>query len=513
MFGKYFTDSFVALIIVLGIWAYFRYTKPLKTMTNQIDDIINIIYEKKNNGDSYEDILIDTKKYIENKEGVIYKQFEKFVNDNRKKYTVSKFFNPYIMLHEVSKRNIAELVPGFLTALGILGTFLGLSSGLPTDIASSADMTKTLQPLMSGMSLAFTTSIYGILASVVWNYVDKRAYKLANYKLYTLVEELEHLVDFKITDERIELIENYNCEQAESLKKLATDLSAEMQNILVPGIQEGISNAFTENMLPSFEKMEESITLFTENASKAQTEGVSEIVDSFVESMNNALGGQFDNLAETIKELCEWQKETAKDLDILIKEIKQTSENQIELNKSTENIVIKLEEYYASINESNQMLLNHINVLDEMGNSISESSKLTHDLFTQTISRYEGIDENNRIYFDKMTEAINKMDSQWMDILEVMEQKNITLKESTNEFGNNLHEGLRKTFEEYDSSLTDILRHLKGTIEDIKKSADESRTFIVESNEGLSRAVDEISRTIDNIPRKIEVEFDRNIAR
>ena len=72
-------------------------------------------------------------------------------------------------------RNILNQVAGALTGLGILGTFIGLSIGLEGfATGSTAEITESIAPLMSGIKVAFHTSIYGMIFSLVFNYVYKR---------------------------------------------------------------------------------------------------------------------------------------------------------------------------------------------------------------------------------------------------------------------------------------------------------------------------------------------------
>lgn len=63
-------------------------------------------------------------------------------------------------------------ISGTMTGLGILGTFIGLSLGLGSfngdDIYTISD---NVGPLLSGMKVAFHTSVYGILFSLIFNFV------------------------------------------------------------------------------------------------------------------------------------------------------------------------------------------------------------------------------------------------------------------------------------------------------------------------------------------------------
>ncbi|MDE2871856.1 MAG: MotA/TolQ/ExbB proton channel family protein [Gemmatimonadota bacterium] len=70
-------------------------------------------------------------------------------------------------------RNLGSLpnaLPGVFTAVGLLGTFVGIAMGLadiePT--AAAENLMEGIRTLMSGMSTAFVTSIVGITFSVWW---------------------------------------------------------------------------------------------------------------------------------------------------------------------------------------------------------------------------------------------------------------------------------------------------------------------------------------------------------
>ena len=96
---------------------------------------------------------------------------------------IDDFFNAN-QLDEIGISGICDLIPGTMTGLGILGTFLGLVLGISGfDTASTEAITSSISGLLSGMGTAFLTSIVGVFFSLVFSYLHKIIYDYANKNL------------------------------------------------------------------------------------------------------------------------------------------------------------------------------------------------------------------------------------------------------------------------------------------------------------------------------------------
>ena len=88
---------------------------------------------------------------------------------------VTEYINEDTIIYATGGTRLAELTPGILVSLGILGTFLGLVMGL-SGLTLSASDTSTLlagmEKLIAGMSTAFLTSIAGVVASIAFNLLN-----------------------------------------------------------------------------------------------------------------------------------------------------------------------------------------------------------------------------------------------------------------------------------------------------------------------------------------------------
>lgn len=103
-------------------------------------------------------------------------------------------------------------IPGTLTGLGILGTFLGLLLGLRQTVFSSGESTlSSIGVLLSGVRLAFYTSIAGVILSILFTLLtaalkrgmyDEKEQFLLDFHHYILPSPEEQLRSQEIAFER-----------------------------------------------------------------------------------------------------------------------------------------------------------------------------------------------------------------------------------------------------------------------------------------------------------------------
>ncbi len=180
-------------------------------------------------------------------------------------------------------------IPGTLTGLGILGTFLGLSMGLATfngtDILAVSD---SMGPLLEGMKVAFHTSIYGIFLSIVFSFIYKRAMMDA----YHAVEQFRKAF----------------CQYA--VPACGTEDEDTSAMIL-----------YQANMVNLLKQMLETL----KQEGREQTKGVEKIVDHFMDRMTDTMGEDFRKLGSNLKNTTDAQagltqsnKELLKTVEILV---------------------------------------------------------------------------------------------------------------------------------------------------------------------------------------------------
>lgn len=176
------------------------------------------------------------------------------------------------LLDKVGMSYFNSGMAGTLTGLGILGTFLGLSMGLGSfngnDIYTISD---NVGPLLSGMKVAFHTSVYGIFFSLVFNFV-------------------------------------YRSIMSDAYEKLDNFLNTFRQCVMPVAAAEDENSAamlvYQANMANSMKQM---LELLKGNAME-QTKGVERIVTQVMENLEAAMGTNFQKLGNSLDTAGEAQK-------------------------------------------------------------------------------------------------------------------------------------------------------------------------------------------------------------
>lgn len=211
-------------------------------------------------------------------------------------------------------------VSGTLTGLGILGTFLGLSMGMGAfsgdDIFSISD---NVGALLSGMKVAFHTSVYGIFFSLVFN-VAYRAIMSDAYETLNMFLKV-----FRQTAQPVALKEDENA-----------------ATMLV--YQAGMANS-----------LKQMLELLKGNAAE-QTAGVERIVDKFTAQMQSALDTDFKKLGNVLKTAGESQAVSARGAAEMVEAVTALVEVNRSVQETLAGIMERQEVFAKELEEQKKML-------------------------------------------------------------------------------------------------------------------------------------------------------------
>lgn len=186
------------------------------------------------------------------------------------------FFGVDRIAPELFRNRLLSAAPGFLTAGGLISTFLGLSLGLSgIDLTGSAESLKTgVGGLVEGAGVAFIPSLFGVIFSVLLNVATKGVQQWIAQEFASPIElkidravnrvTAEHLLNDSLELQRDsaqdikELSEKIGSSVgetvAESVQKLSVELRAAIADSLQPAL-ESLTSAIVEQNADVFDTL------------------------------------------------------------------------------------------------------------------------------------------------------------------------------------------------------------------------------------------------------------------
>lgn len=212
--------------------------------------------------------------------------------------SVEDYINDETIIYGPGNAQLAELIPGLLTSLGILGTFIGLTRGMSKlDFSNSAALMSAIPTLLEGMKYAFETSVAGIVCSLAFSMLNRMAVGSSFKAIDDFTENFTSLAMQRPLDNDVQLIcQNQDCNAL--ISAAADGLATQMAG----SIEVAVSRA----MHPIAQSMDS----FLVGATRAQVDGVGRIVNAFIEDMNASLNHQFLELGETMTQINQHQQMT-----------------------------------------------------------------------------------------------------------------------------------------------------------------------------------------------------------
>ncbi|MBQ7725178.1 MAG: MotA/TolQ/ExbB proton channel family protein [Lachnospiraceae bacterium] len=369
-----------AMFVIVGLVFIVSITGSLTPIAGITADLINV--SEKIEEDAKHSHRFLWEKYREDKEELFrdrilrerYKDFcyelDRVVHNDRSYYKCD--IEDYIgldLIDSIIHRESLNQVAGAMTGLGILGTFLGLTLGLQNfNTGTTAEITNSIEPLMEGIKVAFHTSIYGMVFSLVFNYVYKRR-----------LDEAETAVrDFLSTYKKF----------------VMPDTAAEGVNKLIE---------LTEKQTKAILQLENIANI----RSRDQMEELGRIVDRFMEEMDRSLGGTFTKLSDTIDRTLLIQGENEKKVKEILTDNTETAGELKDIASSVKDLQLSLKSYTVEVQDLSKSVVLEIESLKKQS---EKTARISEALPSEVDETFRIINDNLRqveTHFRDRIEEIN----------------------------------------------------------------------------------------------------------
>ena len=211
---------------------------------------------------------------------------------------VEDYINEDTVIYGPGRISFSDALPGLMTSLGFLGTLMGLAQGLSGfNMADSAAVQQSIVTLIPGMRYAFTTSIVGVIGSVLFTLITRAVHGSTEHTLVTFYSVMRRHAGVRSVDPMTQ-IAIYQQEQTALIQTMAKDLNG----------------AFTENITKAIQDattpLNDTMRGFVNVTTKDQARFLDAVLQRFTERMNESLEGQLRHFAEVLEETARSQSES-----------------------------------------------------------------------------------------------------------------------------------------------------------------------------------------------------------
>jgi hypothetical protein len=206
---------------------------------------------------------------------------------------------------------LAGAAPGLLTAIGVLGTFVGILIGLIGFDVS--DISRSVPRLLDGMKTAFVTSVFGMGSGILVKLISEVGARTEIANEPKGVEDVLLALD-TLRQEEVQTRK----ELSASLDRVRLGLTGDAESSLVTQLQR-LRTDVTDEIKASRKANAELVgtisaeiqkisTTLTENTSKAIIEALERSIRDFNQRITEQFGDNFRQLNTAVGRLLEWQE-------------------------------------------------------------------------------------------------------------------------------------------------------------------------------------------------------------
>jgi len=372
----------------------------------------------------------------------------------------------YLRLAKKKTNKVIALLPNVAVSLGILGTFVGIYLGLlEFDVAKISD---SIPKLLDGLKTAFSTSIAGMLTSLILKFTFEG--KNVHEDSKSEVQQDDPLELLKVMVSGIHNLEKssreietsiVSCFRSDEEYSLISQLKLIRQEIV--DTRREVSNSFKDFA----EKIAESST-------DALVKALEKVIGDFNILLNELVSESFKELSTAMIKLTEWQEnykthvdETQGKISMLLTHMQET----VSVLDETAKRITKIDDSLENIDSS----IAGISVSAEDISAHIENLKLQNEVLKAGIVSIKQIGEEAKDVMPAIAEQIDSLTKK-------------------------LEATILKATKAFESNSLLVTEFVEKTTKDIQKAVDNHAKTIQDSIEGIDKGLEEeLSKALNSL--------------
>ena len=419
--------------------------------------------------------------------GALYPHWKEYLNnlffadgEFHNPSNVEDFINEETVIDAPGRAQFADAAPGLMVSLGFLGTLIGMTTGLSGfDMQDSEAVMASIRTLLPGVRYAFTTSIVGVVGSIATTLIVRIVTGSALRALTSFYSAMNEYAGVVSVDPMTQ-IAIYQQEQTALISRMAENLSSDLVDKMGKGIAMSIGK--------SYQGLQNSLDEFMAFATREQLRGVDLVVQRFMQQMNAAMDGQFQQLAQTLEETGRNQVKLNDYLRQCIEGLGQVSHNIVQAAQLSGAFATRLDEYLEKLNAAaaqageNQDRLaangEHLELVARQYNNYLQAVGHLQSQVSESLDRFQAAGEKFMHAFSAESQAAaQSMGEAAASLKQSMGEAAASLKQSGDVLAANhkalvggISKDIDRTYNAFFKSTNEVVERMGWVIEDVKNT-------------------------------------------
>jgi len=429
----------------------------------------------------------------------------------------AQFFNTHTLAHGIAGNRLLMAMPGMLTAFGILGTFVGLQIGLSTlDLSSPQVLNSSIVPLIQGAAVAFATSVWGTVASVAFNFLEKSIEQGLSRRVSVLQQQANGLFRRHLPEQTLVNIERASQESENALKGLAEQIGEQMQEVMLE-VPQQIQNSIESSMTPAIDKLVSAAESLAERQGSSNQEALTQLIESFVEKvsasgensregMENASAQLADSIANwgtTMEQFLGRLDNRATDIDAQVGNLLEQGKTLREESNVSQQA---LADVAGEMKSGSALLTQATSNLQKLGDSLAQGAKLlgeTHMNVAKLAHESAQRQQQSSESLEKIAQTLDQANDGLMVSSQALKDSAETAKagfEGVNDAQKEFLENLKKTLTQLRKQVGQMMNDYATDVEEQTRNRMEQwNAHTQEFSKGMVAAVNAMSEILGEI--------------
>lgn len=499
-------------VVIIGFTFYFNYTKPAKLLKIRLSKLANSLegLDKKAKTDkdsldaSFTDDPVLSQAWLNYKQTLhdIHEVIDgESVREHSRATVPSEiFFTESIVVDIPLKVDFYKHLPGIITGIGIIATFIGLLSGLLAfDPAGNPDKVQdSLDLLLNGVAEAFMASALAIFAAMVITFFEKSWLR----KCYEQLQRLNTAIDNTFTaDESGEeylakLLKSSQANEANARQlkdSLVNDLKTMMTNLVEENkrnqaafatqlsdsyaqssqsMATQIGESIKDSLQDPLDKIASSVQQVSGDQGSAVQDLMTDVLTAFMSKLETTFGGQMTGMSEMMTQSVTAMREMQSGFSQLMIDMQTNSE------VSTKTLETQMAKMMEDIHQKQNEMSTQMNKMVE--NLSAGSAKIGE----QGLHVVEQLNS-------KVSDLVSGLGTSMSDLLSNVAEQRIEQDRQISDNQQKLHEQSSVLIDNLGSEIKELITHSKEAVqthkENIQKLSQVTTDSITGMNSGAER--------------------------